>query len=122
MTIKPQEGLIERLLYTATIRERHGADDDTIARECREAAAELSRLSAIVKAQKEALEAESAADEADEAYLEILDRAEAEGWLNDPTGGSHVAEAGRRANEIRAGARALRETLARRARAASQKE
>lgn len=48
----------------------------------------------------EALEAWKAADEAYEASQEIFERADAEGWLNDPTGSLHVQEARNRADAL----------------------
>lgn len=49
-------------------------------------------------------------DLADDAALEMTERADAEGWLNDPAGSMHVTDAYDHAHEKRTAALALRDT------------
>lgn len=55
-----------------------------------------------------ALKAEAEADEAFDAADEYTHRADAEDWLNDPTGSLHVTEAWDRADRLRGEAKKLR--------------
>lgn len=63
----------------------------------------------------EALKAEEEAESAFDAADEYTHRADAEGWLNDPTGSCHVTEAWDRANKLRATAKELRKAAIARA-------
>ncbi|HYH36940.1 MAG TPA: hypothetical protein VD860_01855 [Azospirillum sp.] len=58
---------------------------------------------------REALEAWIAADKADDDARELCERADGEGWSDDPTGSSHITAAFTRANEAWRRARELRD-------------
>jgi hypothetical protein len=68
----------------------------------------LARLIATAPDLLGALKAEQAADEAFDAADEYTHRADAEDWLNDPTGSLHVNAARQRANDMRAKAKEMR--------------
>jgi hypothetical protein len=59
----------------------------------------------------EALRAEEEADELLDAADEYTHRADAEGWLNDPTGSLHVTEAWDRARQARDRAKKMRRAV-----------
>lgn len=60
-----------------------------------------ARLIAAAPELLEALMAAQAADKADDEFREYCERANAEDWINDPTGSMHVNSARTRANDAR---------------------
>lgn len=55
-----------------------------------------------------ALRAQDDAEKADDDALELVERADGEGWLYEPTGSSHINDAYKRATELQEKARDLR--------------
>jgi len=73
--------------------------------------ADITRRAMLFDELVEGLRAWRAASEAEDAALELSERAEAEGWINDPTGSLHVHGGFTRANNALLKALELRDTL-----------